>query len=45
MKDGEDGCEIDQIDYIFSNVKYQNFKRMDDCFYLSDHYPIITEFI
>jgi hypothetical protein len=44
MKDGENGCEVDQIDYIFSNIKSVNFKRMFDCFYLSDHYPIIVHF-
>ena len=44
MEDGQNSCEIDQIDYIFSNIKSTNFDRLLDCFYLSDHYPIISEF-
>jgi hypothetical protein len=44
QKDGENGCEVDQIDYIFSNIKSVSFDRLLDCFYLSDHYPIVSEF-
>ena len=44
QKDGENGCEVDQIDYIFSNIKSVSFDRLIDCIYLSDHYPVVSEF-
>ena len=43
-EDGENDCEVDQIDYIFSNIKPVSFDRLFDCFYLSDHYPVVSEF-